>query len=353
MRFARESAGLVRPLYAFACALVLPSCAGNDDRERIGRSEHAIIGGAPSSGVEDAVVALVRTGGAGLCTGTLIAPNLVLTARHCVSETDADVECNSEGEPTLGGRAGPDRPPQDLYVIVGTTRDIERPVESAAARGRSIVHDGSKTLCNHDIALVILDRSLEGALTAAPRLDLPVTIGEHFTSIGWGLVETSATPSRRLMRRDVIVGGVGPVAANVSAGSSEFLTGESTCLGDSGGPAMSPDDREVIGVVSRGGNRLPAPFYDPAQSCLGGTGVYTSVAPFRDLIEQARARAKSDASATIATTDWKRSSTAANDETTRAPSCAVSAPGHEHREGAMLMALVALVIASRARARPT
>src|SRR5690606_5531232 len=73
------------------------------ERPRFGQTAQPIIGGAldeDTSGVVGLALDLGRRGLAGHCSGTLIAPNLVLTARHCVAfteEQDAEgiVECET------------------------------------------------------------------------------------------------------------------------------------------------------------------------------------------------------------------------------------------------------------------
>src|SRR5262245_10693512 len=86
---------LVRRVLPFLLVPLLANCASTEDpAPRTSRTSAAVKGGSPDS-TSTAVVAVVLSrptnAGVGFCTGTLIAPNLVLTARHCVS----DIEENS------------------------------------------------------------------------------------------------------------------------------------------------------------------------------------------------------------------------------------------------------------------
>src|SRR5690242_13830463 len=69
------------------CASEAPSITGN---ERVGQAIQPIIRGTASGTEHDAVVVLttVRDGQRfRLCSATMVAPNLLITARHCVSDT--------------------------------------------------------------------------------------------------------------------------------------------------------------------------------------------------------------------------------------------------------------------------
>ena len=228
-------------------------------------------------------------GGFGACPATLLAPNLILTARHCVSNTvnqpfACDIKGNLVNFP--GTQVGADHPVNRLLVFIGKDRPDPLTAKIAGV-GKKIFHDDSKVLCSHDLALVLLDRDI--ALPIAPiRLDEPVVANETFTAVGWGYTETG-TPSVRQQRADIKVIAVGP---NASGGEptppNDFKVGESICSGDSGGPALASSSSAVIGVVSRGGNGKMDPM-DPSVGCTGTTArnFYTSTPPFKDLILQA------------------------------------------------------------------
>ena len=66
-----------------------------------------------------------------LCTGTLLAPALVLTARHCVTETSVDVMCGADGAPLSGGEVHGKHEPSDIYVFAGTERPRSLSLERA------------------------------------------------------------------------------------------------------------------------------------------------------------------------------------------------------------------------------
>jgi len=255
----------------------------------IGSSASAIINGEASPGSQDFVVQIVHPVAADeayVCSGVLVAPNLVLTARHCVSSTPgAGFTCDSSGQGTDGGSIGADYAPSSLLVFSGTFSP--ETYSDPNAVGAQLFHDDGTNVCNHDVALVLLDRALTDVPIATLNLDAKPSVGALVTSVGWGIVADGASPTVRQERPGVTVLTVGPAtdSQGYGIGSNEFAVGESICEGDSGGPALDATNA-VIGVVSRGGNGVTATSSNLAATCIGASTVnfYSEAAAFRDLI---------------------------------------------------------------------
>ncbi|MCL2724495.1 MAG: trypsin-like serine protease [Polyangiaceae bacterium] len=267
------------PLVLSSLAFVACSSATESDEpsENPGEAISPIIGGTASDASQNSVVLLTHTTSQtstsysyDSCTGILLAPKLVLTAHHCVAPADSSVSCYSDGTPAGGGNVGASYSPSTLYVHTGQTMPAN-PTTSYNARGAQVLTDGSTNLCNHDIALIVLDTAITNMPISPVRLDSDVKVGESVTAVGWGLTSQGASslPSVRQERTGLTVLAVGPG----SMPPNEFELGESVCSGDSGGPAFSAANA-VLGVVSRGG------------ACQGSSArqIYTKLSPFKSLI---------------------------------------------------------------------
>lgn len=261
-----------------------------DEAERSVRS--AVINGEVSDASQDSVVLLMHldtknhASGVGQCTGTLIAPRLVLTARHCVADTDPFAACDADGKPLYAGAIRRNHKPENMYVFTGRDRPNFRGGKvTPAGVGKKILDDGSKNLCNADIALLVLEEPINGVPIAPVRLDADVEKGELITAVGWGVTEKTPYPRQRQQRTDVKITKVGPHRARPGVPPNEFEVGESICSGDSGGPAFAQATNAVVGVVSRGGNaNIDADENDPASRCIGGINLFTKISPFKELL---------------------------------------------------------------------
>lgn len=227
---------------------------------------HAIVGGAApaADGIGRSVVTIVGSRG-NSCSGTLIAPDLVLSVAHCVGPgaTYKIVEYGGDRQPRL--------------------RDVRRVA----------THPGfdMKTMLAHrataDVSLLQLETpkanpSAIGVPTA------PLAAGNRFTIAGIGVTIRGSGKSAGVVRSaDLVATGhpgtlqirlVDPAAGGTRAGLG-------ACTGDSGGPVFEDQQgrQVVVGIVdwSTGPNG--------SDGCGGLTGV-TPLTLYRDWIVQTARR---------------------------------------------------------------
>ncbi len=269
---------IARVACACCSCVVLVQCAPAAQEDETW-SEDSIYGGAVDTDgpVNGAVVALRVGDGtrAELCSATAIAPNVLLTARHCVSQSVTKVVvCNSNGESENGAHFRDDHPLEKIRVFTGSKPNFAGPVAAAVTK---VFHPEGNTVCNRDIALLVLDRDLADVKPLPIRLTRPVGVEEKVRSVGYGKTDTGSTGTR-LRKAGVVVRAVGPglSTSDTALGPHEFEVGLSICHGDSGGPAISQTTGAVVGVVSRGGE------------CGEDFGhIYVETSGFGDLIMQA------------------------------------------------------------------
>lgn len=267
-----------------AC-LLATSCAPHGPRtseERVASRSDAIIAGRESGAEQDAVVLLFQSARNQTCTGTMVAPNLVVTARHCVADTGDD------GIVT-------DFEASDLRVFVGVDAlsALRADDSKPATRGKELVVPRSRTLYP-DVAYVVLEDSLSTPI-AALRLARGVAVGETVGVIGYGLDETGKRPDKRMQRGGLVVSQIGPgrspIGERIERG--ELVFGEAACSGDSGGPAFSEETGALVAIASRVGNGTAPTAADPAAFCIGESAddVYTDFGPAADVTTRAFAAA--------------------------------------------------------------
>jgi secreted trypsin-like serine protease len=265
-------AGVV-PLALVCCAA---SC-GNapPPSDYVGKTTSAIQGGTTDTTHKFAVGIVQYDDSAGLmayCTGVLLTPNLVATARHCVQSlpivSDAapdEIDCSLSIFGTLF-------PLDSLYVTTDTTFGSK-----LTSVSKVIVPAGSDHIkvCGNDIALMILSKPIELPEYVVPVISPPMTSPIYepvVTAIGYGINNPEdvhgVTAGTRRIRENVQLSCIpndttftdcfSDPSAKDYLTSAEFVSGDSTCEGDSGSGAFEQSNFDqgkwvAFGVLSRGG----------------------------------------------------------------------------------------------------
>lgn len=187
-------------------SFILAACSG----ERPAEPDPATTSGEIVGGVDDTthtnVVMLANPGGS--CTASLIAPNLVLTARHCVAQNVTQgIGCDINGNSTNGDHVGNNYAAANLKVFTGQSPQFWG---TPVAVGAQLFTVQSKNLCNNDIALLVLNKAVTSAPPLKIRRDYPPQIGELVTAVGYGAINDNSQGSgKRRMRANVPVRSVG------------------------------------------------------------------------------------------------------------------------------------------------
>ncbi|WP_306225988.1 S1 family peptidase [Bosea beijingensis] len=240
----------------------------------------AVVGGVDSRDTYGARASTVRveTSRGELCSGAVIAPEIVLTAAHCL----------------MGGGS--------ISVVSLDTRFRARRQMVAAVLPHPSFVPGTtpRTQPGTDLALLRLAQPL-------PRDIEPLTLGsglwqgETITMAGYGLsAENNKRTARRLRETQLVNAGnyttQNTVKVAVDAEHRGETPGAGACRGDSGGPVLRGDgarSRDLVGIVSWSSG----PLKTQAKRICGGFTAITPVSDYRNWITEGSARLRALGSA--------------------------------------------------------
>ncbi|BCD97259.1 trypsin-like serine protease [Marinagarivorans cellulosilyticus] len=244
-----------------------------DRHSRVFSPAPRIVGGGSADPADwPYIVSLVQKGANPLdghfCGGSLIRPDVVLTASHCVDGAGV----NSF----------------DVYVGSNILSDPGATGEIIGVKKIKMHEDFSLAALSNDIALIFLERATN--LPTLPTLSseqmMSVNVGDAFKVAGWGNMDPNF-PEFPDFLQEVDVQHIDPEICNeayepifgpdtinetmICAGT--FVGGKDSCHGDSGGPLVVEVDGEPhqVGVVSFGNGSCADP---------GFFGVYAKVPHF-------------------------------------------------------------------------
>ncbi|MFW5920833.1 MAG: S1 family peptidase, partial [Polyangiales bacterium] len=230
-------------------ALVLEGCVASPptDEGVAGRTEYIVDGEEPGSAEEPVVLVSDRRS---LCTGSLIAPQVVLTAKHCIQPP---------------GASGPGSPGDYIVGIGNSARSLSATysvseIDTVPGTYSQVPPMGT------DIAVLTLTRGVAIEPLEIRRESPGSLTGSTAKAVGYGQTPSGETGVK--YKTDAVV-------RSMSGGV--VYTGPSTCQGDSGGPLIS-EANKVFGVLSFGNGR----------TCGAGTlAGYTAIPSHLDMIDEA------------------------------------------------------------------
>jgi S1-C subfamily serine protease len=186
----------------------------------------AIVGGAPFADQAIARHVVIIVGARNLCTGVAIAPDLVLTAAHCVPS------------------AGKYR----LVTFEGRRPEV-KDVASVAAHPQF-----SPRADAPDLALVKLAAPVANLTPVAlSERRVPPSVGDRFIVAGFGVGVQGDRKTAGKLRAVTLVATDRPSSQQFSLIDPQKLgeaAGFGVCNGDSGGPVFDERDRALVGIVS-------------------------------------------------------------------------------------------------------
>ncbi len=258
--------------------VVLAAAVGCSKGPAVGEQASPIVDGRlATTGDVGSTVALIEPGWSGAsCTGTLVTPNVVVTAAHCLFTDTSTATTES---------FGPLMPASDVRVVVGavdpTTASTPQihPAAFIWADPRFLT-DYNNDTDENDIGAIVLATPVT-RIAPTPVLDLSsldteLTPRRMLDIAGYGTTNRAGMGDNTFLYL-AQVPFISRTEHEVTAGDPG---GPDTCYGDSGGPLYVDTDqgRRLVGATSRGAG--------PDVACDSGT-VFTLVPAYVAEIEAA------------------------------------------------------------------
>lgn len=229
--------GLLAPL---TLALLSTACV---EADYIDSNSEPIIGGVASAAGAFPTTVAISNGG--LCTGTLIAPDVVLTAAHCI--TPSLLGANSQEQVTSQTQII-----FDAENVFGGNGDARRVRATIPHPDFSI-----NGLGDNDIGLIMLQTPItDRAPTPINRVHDDAPVGISVIQVGYGATQVGGAGAGSLFaiadKKTTSCSGFGGSDAKLLCFSQ--TDGQGKCQGDSGGPSFATINgvERVVGVTSFG-----------------------------------------------------------------------------------------------------
>jgi uncharacterized protein (TIGR03382 family) len=214
---------------ALAMTLVASGCAV----DKTATATHAIIGGDASGPSEFAATGMLVNKEQLLCTATLIAPDVALTAAHCLEEPAFG---------TLGFTLDTDGSDGTSDVVPVTIYHRHPDFDDG-------VNEFVDLAVRNDIGILILKEPIQDIIPEqldTPSFETAIDAGNQLAVCGYGRILWTGSLT---LKRDAEV-----VVDRAEAFEfSTTATDPQPCTGDSGAPLFvdGPSGRRIVGVVSR------------------------------------------------------------------------------------------------------